>query len=35
MNYFEMIMELLMKATKEELERLYHFIKAYLEARRK
>ncbi len=35
MNYIEMIVVLLKKATQEELRRLYHFIKVYLEVRRK
>jgi hypothetical protein len=35
MNYLEMIMELLEKATEEERERIYHFVKAYIEARHK
>lgn len=35
MNYIEMIAVLLEKATEDELERLYYFVKAYIEARRK
>ena len=35
MNYLELIMAVLEKATEEELERIYHFVKAYIEARRR
>ena len=35
MNYLELIMALLEKATEEELERLFHLIRAYIRARRK
>ncbi len=35
MNYIEMIVNLLEKATEEELVRLYYFVRAYIEERRK
>lgn len=35
MNYEEKILELLKKATAEELERLYYFIKGYIENRKR
>jgi len=35
MNYIEMIVNLLEKATEEELVRLYHFVRVYIEERRK
>ena len=35
MKYFEKILEILKKATEEELERVYHFIKAYIKGEKK
>lgn len=35
MKYFEKIMEILQNATVEELERVYHFLKAYIKGEKK
>lgn len=35
MNYFEKIVEILQRATEGELERVYHFLKAYIKGEKK
>ena len=35
MKYFEQLLEILKKATEAELERVYHFMKAYIKGEKK
>ena len=35
MNYLEMIMEILQRASVVELERVYHFLKAHIKGQKK